>query len=56
MRYMLRKNKPSIQLMQCGHNCVCNNCFETIRNVEEKNKCPLCRTTNRIIQRENFNK
>ena len=41
------ENNPNILFCNCGHNCVCDECFNKLEN----NKCPKCREINKIIRK-----
>ena len=41
------ESKPNILFCNCGHNCICEPCFNKLEN----NKCPKCREINKIIRK-----
>lgn len=38
------ENEPSIVFLQCGHECVCEECCKSTREVNDAKKCFMCRS------------
>ena len=41
------ETKPNILFCDCGHRVLCDECFNKL----DENKCPKCRTNNKIIRK-----
>lgn len=41
--YACKTNTRTIVFIPCGHRCYCNGCFETAKQHEMIQNCPLCR-------------